>query len=236
MTHKVFIGFDTRQPMAFCVANRSLVKKATQPLDVQMLHLPQLIALGLYTRPTLRINGQMTDVISNAPMSTEFAISRFLVPYLCDYSGYAVFCDSDFMFMDDICKVFEEIDPRKAVSVVKHKYDISDGLKMDGQVQTAYPRKNWSSFIVFNCGHHLNKYLTLENVNADKGRELHGFHWLPDDEIGSLNESWNWLEGHSAATITPKAVHYTRGTPDMVGYENSAYAETYHKIAGEMKI
>jgi len=229
--YNVYIGYDMRMPLAFCVAAKSVVTTSSTAINVNMLHLPLLQAVGNYTRPTLKKDGVMHDVISNAPMSTEFAISRFLVPMLCGYKGWAVFCDSDFLFMSDISEVFKQADETKAVMVVKHKYDGWEGYKMDGQKQTAYPRKNWSSFILFNCGHEANKYLTTETVNTDTGRALHGFHWLTDDLIGDLTEDWNWLEGHSSMNIAPKAVHFTRGTPDMPLYSRVPYAEEWWEYA-----
>ena len=239
MKYKMFVGYDCRMPVPFMVANRSLLLAIKKPylLDLNMLHLPTLQAIGFYNRPTKKLkNGGLWDVISDAPMSTEFAITRFLVPVLSGFSGWSGFCDSDFLFFSDIGKVFEKLDPKYAVYCVKHKYSPPTGTKMDGQTQTVYERKNWSSFMIFNCKHPANKYLTVENVNKDTGRDLHRFHWLKDEEIGALDESWNWLEGHSSSEIIPDAVHFTRGTPDMEGYENVPYADNYRAILEELPL
>ena len=223
-------------PVAAAVAGRSLAEHSTSPIMIDYLLLPALKAAGLYTRPTDRNDGQLWDVISDAPMATEFAISRFLVPYLSNYNGWSLFCDSDFLFFGDIAEVFNAADPSKAVMVVKHKYDGWAGVKMDGQKQTAYAKKNWSSFMLFNCAHPKNKYLNPRNINVDRGIDLHQFFWLNDEDIGEIHPSWNWLEGHSNIDIKPNAVHFTRGTPDMKGYENVPYAEDWLNAAKEFSL
>jgi hypothetical protein len=233
--NRIFIGYDQKMPLAYAVANRSLVEKSTLAAEIEPLLLPQLSALGYYTRPTSIRSGNMFDNISEAPMSTDFAISRFLVPALSNFWGWSLFCDSDFMFMSDIKKIFEMKDPKYAVMCVKHNYNAQEGVKMQGQAQTAYPRKNWSSFMLFNNAHPANRFLSCANVNKYTGRDLHRFCWLPDDLIGSIDESWNWLEGHSSEEITPDAIHYTRGTPDMVGYESVKYADQWRAYALEFK-
>jgi hypothetical protein len=236
MLPNLYVGFDLRMADPFMVAVRSAIEKAGYALDVKPLLLPYLQAVGDYTRLLSIRDGVMWDEISDAPMSTQFAISRFLVPYLEGYSGFSIFCDSDFMFRADLGSIAKEHDLSKyAVMVVKHDYAPADTTKMDGQVQTQYPRKNWSSFIVFNNAHPSNRWLTPEVVNAVPGRDLHRFCWLEDHEIGELNVEWNWLEGHSPDTINPKAVHYTRGTPDMAGYENAPFADEWREILKGIK-
>lgn len=234
--NQVFIGYDNRMPVAFGVAAKSLQKTASKPVQVKPLLLPLYEALGLYTRPTDRKEGALFDEISGFPMATEFAISRFLVPYLCDYKGWAVFCDSDFLFRQDISEVFDMADDKYAVMCVKHDYNPLEEKKMDGQIQTKYHRKNWSSFILFNCGHEKNKFLSLENINSLPGRDLHGFCWLGAEDIGTIHPRWNWLEGHSNTNIDPAAVHFTRGTPDMKGYENCQYSDEWWNYAKDLEI
>jgi hypothetical protein len=234
--NKVFIGYDTRMPLAFSVAVDSIRKTASKPVDVSPLLLPFLKGAGLYTREIVRKDGVMTDVISGAPMATEFAISRFLVPYLSNYQGWSLFCDSDFLFLDDVNKVFEMADPKYAVMCVKHDYNPAGQVKMDGQVQTNYQKKNWSSFMLFNCLHPANKFLSVGNVNKLAGRDLHRFCWLDEDQIGDLPEVWNWLEGHSHDELNPKAVHFTRGTPDMKGYEDVKYAGIWKQYAKDLEL
>jgi hypothetical protein len=104
---------------------------------------------------------------------------------------------------------------------------------MDGQIQLAYPRKNWSSLVLWNCLHPAHSVLP-ELVNTWTGRRLHGFEWLDDKLIGALPEAWNWLEGHSSPALDPKAVHFTRGTPDLPGYGEVAYAGEWHRVHAEI--
>lgn len=169
----------------------------------------------------------MWDDLSDAPMSTEFACSRFLVPFLANGSWLAIFMDSDMLIRGRIDRVVELLDRDKAVTVVKHRFDPPEGVKMDGQAQTRYARKNWSSFMVWNLAHPANKRLTLEMVNTLPGRDLHRFCWLEDHEIGEIGPEWNWLVGHSEPTIDPKVVHFTEGLPSMPGHENDPYADEW---------
>jgi len=234
MLFNAYIGFDLRMPDAYMVAHRSLQNHASPPIIIKPLLLPHLRACRAYTRATDHRGDVMWDVISDAPMSTQFAISRFLIPALQGYRGKTLFCDSDFMFRDDVNDLFAQCDSRHAVTVVKHDYAPAETVKMDGQPQTQYARKNWSSMMVFNNEHPSNRWLTYENVNRTPGRDLHRFCWLKDHEIGAVGTEWNWLEGHSSMDINPKAVHYTRGTPDMPGYEDVPYADEWNRILSEI--
>lgn len=220
----IWIGFDPREADAFAVARNSTVRRLTAPIPVHGLMLADLQARGLYTRPTERDDGQLWDAISGAPMATEFAISRFLVPHLCGFQGWAVFFDCDVLVRCSLARLFELADPTKAVQVVKHDFTPSTGVKMDGQIQTAYPRKNWSSVVLWNCAHPANRFLVPDNVNALTGRELHGFSWIRDEDIGELPVEWNWLAGHSDPVVNPRIVHFTDGVPSMQGYEFQPYA------------
>lgn len=229
---RVFIGFDSRFRLAYDVAVDSLrANTKLRSLKVFPIVLSRLKAAGLYYRPMRQIDGHMYDDISAAPMSTEFAISRFLVPFLSNYKGWSIFCDSDFLFRADIKKVFDMADSRYAVMCVKHQYEPPEKMKMDGQLQQLYARKNWSSFMLFNNKHPANRFLNVENINQLPGRDLHRFCWLQDQHIGDLPQSWNWLEGHSDPEIAVDAVHYTRGTPDLPGYENAPFADEWRSYA-----
>lgn len=221
MSAPIFLGFDARAPDAIKVCEESLTKHASSPLDLRRLDLADLRERGLYTRPHEMREGRLWDVISDQPMSTEFAISRFLVPALCDYQGWALYCDCDFMFRADVAELFAMASDRYALQVVKHHYLARHGPKMNGQSNMLYPRKNWSSLMLFNCGHPSNKRLTVEVVNTWNRNSLHAFHWLHDWQIGALPFEWNWLD------LKPKAVHFTAGTPDLAGYESTAYGEEY---------
>lgn len=195
------------------------------------LVLRELQEKGLYTRPieyrqSAADRPIMWDVVSDAPMSTEHANSRFLVPHLAK-TGWALFMDGDMLVRGNIARAFEKLDGLKAVYCVHHKYDPPVGVKMDGQEQTRYARKNWSSFCLFNADHPANRALTPDYVNVTPGRDLHRFAWLDDDEIGELGPEWNWLVGHSDPAIDPVVVHFTAGTPQMDGFENVPYADEY---------
>jgi lipopolysaccharide biosynthesis glycosyltransferase len=181
------------------------------------------------------VDGKLWDDISGAPMSTEFAITRFLVPHLVRYEGWAVFMDCDMLVRTDIAKLFEEADPQYAVMCVKHVYEPPEGVKMDGQAQMRYARKNWSSVMLFNCAHPSNKALHPQYINAVPGRDLHRFAWLPDDQIGELDQAWNWLVGHSSEEINPNIVHFTEGGPWFEGYENVAYADEWLAECDKLK-
>ena len=144
----------------------------------------------------------------------------------------------DFIFFEDISNILTDIDQSKAVYCVQHDYTPKEKHKMDGQKQTIYPRKNWSSFILFNCAHPSNKKLSVDLVNSETGSFLHQFKWLEDNEIGSLDERWNWLEGWTSNhnDKKPYAVHYTRGGPWFDDVFRSDYEQEwlyYHKKMGD---
>lgn len=203
MKLKVFVGWDPREDIAWEVCRHSILTR-TDPKQVSVTPLIQseLRKQGLYTR----------DIDTKA--ATEFSLTRFLTPALAGDEGYAIFVDCDFLFLTDIRGVLDQIDPSKAVSVVKHDYQPTDTHKMDGCVQYAYPRKNWSSLIVFNCAHPVVRALTPTVVNTAEPAYLHRFSWLNDSEIGELDKGWNYLEGWYPAQYDKlNAIHYTLGGP-----------------------
>lgn len=222
----IWIGFDPREAAAFAVARYSIKKHLTQPIPISGLVLEDLQNRGLYYRPTERRLGRLHDVISQHQMATEFAISRFLVPHLAK-RGWALFMDCDMLLRANIARVFEGLDGRKAVYCVKHNHVPDNVTKMDDCVQSQYARKNWSSFMIFNCGHPSNKKLTIELVNSIPGRDLHRFCWLEDDEIGELPVEWNWLVGHSDPARDPKNVHFTDGGPWFEAFRNVQFADEW---------
>lgn len=232
----VFIGYDSREPEAYEVARYSILKHATMPVHIQKLDQRALHHAGLYRR-TWRAEGyQKIDNIDNKPFSTEFSFSRFLVPALTQWNGWALFMDCDQLFLTDIAEMLDEMDPSKAVQVCKQNYDPHEGLKMDGQKQEKYFRKNWSSVMLFNCGHPSNKLLTPDVVNGEPGSWLHGFGWLPDGDIGELNDGWNWIAGTTKAPA--KNVHYTLGGPWFPHMRSldEPYFEEWRKACGEIAL
>lgn len=213
MTLKVFIGYDHREPRSYQVAVNSLLKHSSIPVDVTPLDINRLAETGLLRRPQ-DTRGQRYDILSNAAASTEFAISRFLVPILAQ-TGYALFADSDVVFMDDVAELMKLADPQYAVQCVKHSYAPNESTKMDGQAQLIYARKNWSSVMLFQCDHPANRRLSLVDVQERPGRYLHGFGWLADSEIGELPARFNWLVDVTPKPDAPVIAHFTLGTPEL---------------------
>ncbi len=235
LAESVWIGFDPREAAAFAVARHSIRKHLTRPIPIYGLVLSDLQKAGLYKRPiewkpSAADKPIMWDVISDAPCSTEFAVSRFLVPHLAK-TGWALFLDCDFLVRANISRLFESLDRDKAVYVVKHDYQPKHSVKMDSQVQTLYNRKLWTAFCVFNCDHPSNKALTLEVVNTWPGRDLHALKWLKDDEIGELDPAWHWVPDHSSDWIDPKAVHFSEGGPWFPAYDQVSYANEWRSSA-----
>lgn len=233
----IYIGFDNREAAAYGVAAYSARRRLNLPIPIHGIVLDEMRQAGFYTRPTevhfLRKTGlhyQLHDTISQAPMSTEFAITRFLTPILAGHKGWALFMDSDVLVRDDLCRLFDlgQAQSEKALLCVQHEHRTpARSSKMDGQVQQPYFRKNWSSVMLFNCEHPANKKLTLELINTVPGRDLHRFCWLKDEEIGELPIEWNWLAGVSPPIERPSVVHFTEGFPLMPGYENAPYADEW---------
>jgi len=217
MSRCIYVGWDSREDIAYKVCRHSILEQSNG-IEVVPLVLDELKHQGVVTRP------------DDAKASTQFTFTRFLVPYLNKYKGWALFIDCDFLFLDDANKIFDLADPEKAVMVVKHDYAVKDGsIKMDGQVQHAYPRKNWSSCILFNCDHDANKSLHPDVINHKDMSYLHRFSWLSDDQIGEISHEWNWLVGHyhQPQDGFPKALHYTLGGPWLEEKTNVEYADLW---------
>jgi len=249
---KVYIGWDPREVEAYNVAEFTLRELATVPVDVTPLVLSRLELQGLMRRPrsTLRPGrslavteghvqrrwvtasqaGTMFDDLSGAPMATEFALSRFLVPMLAQ-RGWALFVDCDVLFLADVAELFALADPRFAVMVVQHGDLPTAGFKMDGQPQVPYPRKNWSSVMLFNCNPPANLGLRLDVINSKPGRWLHGFGWLSDHDIGQLPAAWNWLVNVNPYPSPPKLAHYTLGGPWLPGWRGAEHDDLWLSAA-----
>lgn len=221
---KVFIGWDSREEIAYEVAKKSLLDNASINVEVIPIKQQELVRDSIYTR----------DIDPLA--STEFTYSRFFAPYLANYKGWALFCDCDFLFMSDVADLIKYQDSSKAVVCVKHDYTPKEGTKMDGQVQTVYPRKNWSSFMLFNCEHPSTKKLTPELINKETGAYLHRMQWAKDDEIGDIPTAWNWLEGWNTIETdgNPNAVHFTSGGPWFDDYQDVDFASEWKAMAAKI--
>lgn len=214
----VYVGYDSRETIAYKVCEYSILKH-TPGAEVKALKQQNLRDEDLYWRPV--------DPLS----STEFTFTRFLVPHLQNYEGWALFCDCDFVWDGDITELFEKADPQYAVMVVKHDYQPTNDKKMDGCTQTVYPRKNWSSCILWNCSHPSNQKLTLEDINKQPGSYLHRFQWLEDHEIGELDTKYNFLVGWNKEKYTgkPLAYHWTEGGPWFPEYRNCEYKDIWNQ-------
>jgi lipopolysaccharide biosynthesis glycosyltransferase len=215
---KVFIGYDSREDIAYQVARHSLLRHTQSNVSVHPIRQESVRELGLYTRPV------------DATATTEFSLTRFLTPYLAAQAeGWVLFTDCDFLFTTDITNVLEGLDPTKAVYVVQHEYQPAHDIKMDGQKQTRYPRKNWSSFILFNLAHPDVQALTPEVVNSVSPAFLHRFQWVKDDaHIGSLELDWNFLEGeYERPEATPRVIHYTNGGPWFAEWQSVDFADLW---------
>jgi len=213
---KIFVGWDSREDIAYQVCKHSILSK--QPnAEVIPLKQNELREQGLYWR----------DVDKLA--STEFTFTRFLIPELAHYQGWALFMDCDMILTTDIEELFDQADDKYAVMCVKHDYTPREGLKMDGKQQTIYPRKNWSSVMLVNCAHPSNAVLHKELVNDAEisGAYLHRFSWLKDEEIGELDHTWNYLVGVYDDIDVPKLIHYTEGGPWFENYRNCEYHELW---------
>jgi hypothetical protein len=206
---RVFIGYDTREAIAFDVLSHSIHARATHPVAITPVRLSQLA--GVFGRDT------------NPLQSTQFSFSRFLTPYLCDFDGWAIFMDCDMLMLDDVARLWELRDERYAVQVVKHVHVPREEVKFLGAVQTRYEKKNWSSVMLVNCAEC--RMLTPDYVNRASGLELHQFKWLAGDaRIGALPARWNHLVGYDAPRRDAALVHFTTGGPYFDEYRDCEYA------------
>lgn len=226
---RVFLGLDERELAACKVAEHTL--RNTSGIAPEFLMLGELRARGLFTRPLDRRSG-IYDLTSNAPWSTEFALTRFLVPVLCQ-SGWALFADCDVVFLRDVREMLVQADPGKAVMVVKHTQMPVEKTKMVDQPQTSYPRKNWSSVILWNCDHPANRRLSLRDVSERGGLDLQSFYWLHDEEIGELDPAWNWLVNVQPRPANAGIAHFTLGGPWIPGWAGWPHDEIWRQAADE---
>ena len=220
---KVFVGYDTREDIAYQVCKHSIETKS-KLADVRPLKQQELRDAGWYTRPIDKL------------ASTEFTFTRFLIPELTNFEGWALFMDCDMILTTDIKELFDQADPKYAVMCVQHDYTPKEGTKMDGQKQTIYPRKNWSSVMLFNCAHPSNARLTMDLVNNPEinGAYLHRFSWLKDEEIGELDHTWNYLVGVYDDVVKPKLIHYTEGGPWFENYRYCEFSDLWKQELADM--
>ena len=216
---RVFVGYDPREIVACNVFQHSVLEHASEP--VAFVPLATGTIANVYNE-------------SHTDGSNNFIYSRFLVPYLCDFMGWAIFVDGDMLCRDDIAKLWDMRDPNKAVQVVKHEYKTKHPVKYLGAKNEDYPRKNWSSVILWNCGHPANLALTTTKVATSPGSFLHRFAWLEDKDIGELPAEWNWLVTEYPKLETAALVHYTLGAPCFGAYHYCDYADEWHRALSQV--
>ncbi len=214
----VFIGFDSREAVAYHVCAHSLIRHATQPVAISALALSNL---SDYTE-------------THGDGSSQFIYSRFLVPHLMDYQGWAIFMDGDMLLRDDIADLWGLRDENKAVMVVKHDYQTRASSKYLGSSNQDYPRKNWSSVVLWNCAHPQNRTLTPSFIEHATGAQLHRFSWLADEQIGELPIEWNWLPDELGENPQAKLLHWTLGIPAFHEYAEAPMAEEWHREHTQM--
>jgi hypothetical protein len=215
----VFIGYDTREAVAFSVLAYSIQAYASEPVSIAPLMLDQLKKVLTRERHPLQ--------------SSDFSFSRFLVPHFSDYSGWSVFMDCDMLMRDDIAKLWRLRDDRYAVMAVKHDHVPREKVKFLGEPQSTYGKKNWSSVMLFNNARC--RALTPEYVNTASGLDLHQFKWLGNDElIGALPDRWNHLVGYHAPRTDAALVHYTLGGPYFPEYADCEYSAEWRAVRDDM--
>lgn len=248
MHKSIYLGYDSREAHAFAIAKYT-IRRFDRYIPITGVVMADLVRRGLYKRETrIGVNSEGRRKLIDVPsirddydggISTEHANARFLVLELVNRwsngwypGGWVLFMDCDVMVMANPEELFELADPSKALMCVHHDYRPAETMKMDGQEQTTYARKNQSSVMLINCDHPANKSLTLDLANTLPGKDLHRFAWLDDGEIGELPPEWNYLVGVSKLPkgVKPKIVHFTRGIPDMPGYEQQEYAEEWRTL------
>jgi hypothetical protein len=211
---RVFIGYDSAEEVAFSVLSYSIHARASKPVAVAPVKLSELA--GVFARER------------NSLQSTEFSFSRFLVPWMAGFEGWALFMDCDMLMRDDIARLWEMRDDRFAVQVVKHRHVPKEDTKFLGQTQTKYEKKNWSSVMLMNCAKC--RKLTPDYVNSASGLELHQFKWLGDDRlIGEIPHRWNHLVGYDAPDRDAALVHFTIGGPWFPEYAQSEHAAEWFR-------
>ena len=204
----VFIGYDPNEILAYHVLCHSILTRTSEPVTICPININ---SIPEYTRPR------------DPKQSTEFSFSRFLVPWLMGYQGDAIFMDCDMLVLGDIADLLiDDYPTSNGVSVVQHDYTPSTKTKFLGQEQTVYPKKNWSSVMVFDCAHPDCRRLTPEAVNTESGKWLHQFEWAY--RVGAISPKWNYLVGEGQEVKDPKLIHYTIGGPWFNEYSDCEYS------------
>jgi lipopolysaccharide biosynthesis glycosyltransferase len=209
----IFIGYDPREAVAYHTCANSIIRHASKPVAIIPL--------------ALNLIEDYTETHTDG--SNQFIYSRFLVPHLMDYTGHAIFIDGDMIVRSDIAELWEQRQKQYDVQVVKHNYETRMTEKYLGSKNENYPRKNWSSVIIWNCESPANKRLTPEFVQRSTGAELHRFTWIKDEHIGDLPAEWNWLPDEYGPNINADLLHYTLGAPCFHDFATTPMADEWHR-------
>ena len=209
----IFIGYDPREAVAYHTCANSIIRHASKPVAIIPL------ALNLFE--------DYTETHTDG--SNQFIYSRFLVPHLMEYTGHAIFIDGDMIVRGDIVDLWNLRRPDMDVQVVKHDYKTKMKEKYLGSKNEDYPRKNWSSVILWNCSSFPNRKLTPAFVQQSTGAELHRFTWLDDSRIGELPREWNWLPDEYGPNPDAKLLHYTLGTPCFHEFATTPQGDEWHR-------
>ena len=212
-TIPIFVGYDTKETIAYHTCVNSIIRHSTNPISIIPL--------------SLNLLKDYNETHNDG--SNQFIYSRFLVPYIMDYDGWAIFIDGDMIIREDITELYNLRNNDYAAMVVKHDYKTKSNIKYLGSKNEDYPRKNWSSVVLWNCGHNKNRVLTPELIQKSNGSYLHRFSWLDDNDIGSLPIEWNWLPDEYGENNNAKLLHYTLGTPCFNEFNNTTQSSEWHK-------
>lgn len=211
---RIFIGYDPNETVAYHVCVQSILSRCSLPVSITPINRKNM--KFFYRQPEYN-------------QSTEFSFSRFLTPYLAGNTGQAIFMDCDMLVRCDIAEILDECDLHHDVFVVKHDYTPKSATKFLGNKQEAYPKKNWSSLMVFNCFSSRCRQLTPSVVAKESGAYLHQFDWTNGDRIGELKPEWNHLVGEYDPNPSAKIAHFTLGSPCFEGYEKQEYADEWRE-------
>lgn len=209
----IFVGYDPREAIAYHTCVNSIIRHASKPVAIIPL------ALNLFE--------DYTETHTDG--SNQFIYSRFLVPHLMEYVGHAIFMDGDMIVRGDIAELWDMRSHHYDVQVVKHDYKTRMAEKYLGSKNEDYPRKNWSSVILWNCRNPANSRLTPEFIQKSTGAELHRFTWIKDERIGELPKEWNWLPDEYGPNPDAKLLHYTLGTPCFHEFARTEMADEWHQ-------
>lgn len=209
----IFIGYDPKEAVVYHTCVNSIIRHSSQPISIVPL--------------ALNLVNDYTETHTDG--SNNFTYLRFLVPYLSNFKGHAIFIDGDMILKEDLSNLWNLRNDSYAVQVVKHDYKTTVKEKYLGFKNEDYPRKNWSSVIIWNCEHPKNKILTPNFVKESTGAQLHRFTWLLNNEIGDLPIGWNWLPDELGENQNAKLLHYTLGAPCFNKFFNTPMAEQWYK-------